>query len=198
MADPKRKRGRPRDPGAARAIGSATLELLGEQGYAGLTMAGVAERSGVAKTTIYRRWPTKADMVLEALAQDMDFKLEEPTGQAFVDLKTLIADFYERMQGSGELPLSPIDLLREADVRDGFYESFIAPVRTQAIGLVERARAEGELREEVDPEELVDTLMALAIYRPLVMGLIPDRALAMRVFDAVMVNRRPLALGGQR
>jgi AcrR family transcriptional regulator len=64
---PKRGRGRPRRAGADAEILGVALSLLREKGYRELTVDAVAERSGVAKTTIYRRWPTKAALVTAAI-----------------------------------------------------------------------------------------------------------------------------------
>src|SRR5262249_7192709 len=59
--------GRPRDPEADRAILQATIELLSEEGYEGLSIESVAARAGVGKTTIYRRWPSKEPLVVDAI-----------------------------------------------------------------------------------------------------------------------------------
>jgi len=65
---PRRGRGRPRREGADEEILSVALELLREKGYRDLTVDAVAEASGVAKTTVYRRWPSKGVLVAAALA----------------------------------------------------------------------------------------------------------------------------------
>ncbi|MBW2424690.1 MAG: helix-turn-helix transcriptional regulator, partial [Deltaproteobacteria bacterium] len=59
--------GRPRDPAADEAIIGATLELIAESGFDGLRVSDVADRARVSKATMYRRWPTKHDLVLAAL-----------------------------------------------------------------------------------------------------------------------------------
>ena len=64
----KKGRGRPRREGADEEILAVTLELLREKGYRELTVDAVAERAGVAKTTVYRRWPSKGDLVAAAIA----------------------------------------------------------------------------------------------------------------------------------
>ena len=64
----KRSRGRPRREGADEEILAVTLEMLREKGYRELTVDAVAERAGVAKTTVYRRWPSKGDLVAAAIA----------------------------------------------------------------------------------------------------------------------------------
>ena len=61
--------GRPRDARHDQAILAATLEILQEQGYGGLTIEGVAARAGVGRPTIYRRWPSKPALVVAALVQ---------------------------------------------------------------------------------------------------------------------------------
>lgn len=66
--DPKRGRGRPRREGADEEILAVTLEMLREAGYGALTVDAVAERAGVAKTTLYRRWPSKSTLVAAAIA----------------------------------------------------------------------------------------------------------------------------------
>jgi AcrR family transcriptional regulator len=69
-AEPEARRpGRPRSAKAHRAILDAALALLVEQGYHGLSMEAVAARAGVGKTTIYRRWPSKQEIVIEAIGQ---------------------------------------------------------------------------------------------------------------------------------
>src|SRR5918996_5195266 len=90
--DLKARRGRPRDARADRAILDAVLDLLVEVGYAGLTIEGVAEKAGVAKTTVYRRWPSKASLVV-ALGQDVATQVRVPdTGTVRGDASALLRD----------------------------------------------------------------------------------------------------------
>lgn len=68
MTEPKRGRGRPRREGADDEILAVALAMLREEGYGALTVDAVAERAGVAKTTVYRRWPSKGALVAAAIA----------------------------------------------------------------------------------------------------------------------------------
>lgn len=68
MTDTKRGRGRPRREGADDEILAVALEMLRESGYGALTVDAVAEHAGVAKTTVYRRWPSKSALVTAAVA----------------------------------------------------------------------------------------------------------------------------------
>ncbi len=66
MAQGERRPGRPRDPELDQVILDATIELLCQEGFAGTSVEAVAERAGVSKATIYRRWPTREDLLLAA------------------------------------------------------------------------------------------------------------------------------------
>jgi AcrR family transcriptional regulator len=76
------RRGRPRSEAARRAVLEAVDDLLVEQGYAAMTMRGIAERAGVGRQTVYRWWSTKAEILLEACAQDAG---EELTTSPYAD-----------------------------------------------------------------------------------------------------------------
>src|SRR2546423_9642127 len=100
--------GRPRSETSQQAILTAALELVAETGYAGLTIEGIASRAGVGKQTIYRWWPSKADVLLEASAVKAD--LHVPV----VDHGSYRADLRAFLQASYRLANQPQlgDLLR--------------------------------------------------------------------------------------
>ena len=128
---PKRGRGRPRRAGADAEILGVALSLVREKGYRELTVDAVAERSGVAKTTIYRRWPTKAALVTAAI---------EPLvgADGAHDLTSLLARLRTLLTGE----LSPIiaELAAEGDV------DFVLP----------RERFLAAIEERDDRELLID------------------------------------------
>ena len=84
--------GRPRSEEAHQAILAATLELLAEGGYSALTVEGVAARAGVGKATIYRRWPSKLPLVIEAFSQ-LPALEEVDTGSLVEDLEKMLRDY---------------------------------------------------------------------------------------------------------
>lgn len=84
--------GRPRSGEAHRAILDATLELLQEVGFSALTVEGVASRAGVGKATIYRRWPSKLPLVVEAFGQLPAFE-DVDTGTLAGDLKQMLTRY---------------------------------------------------------------------------------------------------------
>tara|TARA_R110002126_G_scaffold75749_3_gene189010 strand:+ start:25083 stop:25721 length:639 start_codon:yes stop_codon:yes gene_type:complete len=88
--DPTRHVGRPRDERAHRLILEATTALVLERGFDGLTIEGVARRAGVAKTTIYRWWKNKVDLLAETCAQDLSRAPLDPTESLQGDLVGLL------------------------------------------------------------------------------------------------------------
>src|ERR1700736_364907 len=94
-------RGRPRSSEADQAIVAATLALLEEDGYAALTMAGVAARAGVSTATLYRRWPSKLDLVVGVLARMSEDAPIIDTGTLGGDLTVLLTNTATKLTGDG-------------------------------------------------------------------------------------------------
>src|SRR5262250_1503083 len=89
--DQARRAGRPRSEQADRAIIRATLDLFAESGAEGLCIEQVAARAGVGKATIYRRWPGKEDLLLDALGA-LRAPLPEPKGESVRDDLTALVE----------------------------------------------------------------------------------------------------------
>jgi AcrR family transcriptional regulator len=165
---PARGRGRPRSEAAHRAILDATLTLLDEGGYRPLTIEAVAARAGVGKTTIYRRWPSKLELVIEAVSQVRPALPTEDTG-------SLQGDFiaFQRAQvtrvAAGALPRIAPRLLAESvgdeELHAAFLRTLIAPLR-EAIGeVLQRGVDRGELRSDLDLELATDIVHGTVVYR---------------------------------
>ena len=169
--------GRRRSEDSRRAILAAAVELVGEHGYGPLTVEKIAARAGTGKQTIYRWWPTKADVVMEALVEKADLHVPVP------DDGSLAADLRAFLEASVALGRAPqvVAILRAlmaeaqldegfgARFRDGFIENRRAALRT----VLERAAERGEL-----PRASVDTLLDV------VFGVIWYRVLTGRVMGA--------------
>ncbi len=186
-----RGRGRPRDPSYDDAIRRATTELLAERGYQGVTMSEVARRASVAKTTIYRRWDTKAQLVVDAISEDLEIAPDINTEEAQRPreaLCELVVWFYGRLgsRGDDELPVEPARLLVEPDIVAEFSSRFLAPVRRRGAGLIERARRRGEFDADGDALELMDLLIAPALYQAMVLRELPRAQMGQRVFDTIL------------
>jgi AcrR family transcriptional regulator len=160
--------GRKRSEDSRRAILAATFELTAECGYAGLTIDGIAARSGTGKQTIYRWWPTKDDVLLEAVATKAD--LHVPVS----DLGSFRADLRAFLTASFALGHRPlIDVLRalmaRAQIDEAFGERFrtgFLQRRRDALGVIlDRAAGRGELPPDVSPGTVTDIVFGVIWYR---------------------------------
>jgi AcrR family transcriptional regulator len=195
--------GRPRSERAHEAILDATLDLLVEQGFSRMSIEGVANRAHVGKATIYRRWPSKADLVAEAVARIKGHDLHDvDTGNVRDDLASLWQQAYQgsRDSGSGEVTELMVKLMsaraRHPELQEAFTRHVIEPRRKIVADVLRRGIARGELRADLDIELAMDVLMGLAAYRSMVTaghGAPPSTEATERVIDLVLegIGRHP-------
>jgi len=151
-AAPERARpGRQRSEAADHAILSATLDLLSETGYGALTVAAVIARAGVSSATLYRRWPTKQDLVAAALASLHAEVVDIDTGSLSTDIEAMVRSTAQAMTVKREDIAQDIaaELRRNPEFRAAINEKFIQPRRALMAGIIERAVTRGELGEGV-------------------------------------------------
>jgi AcrR family transcriptional regulator len=181
--------GRPRSEQARVAVLRATSELIREVGLRAMTTEEIAARSGSSKATIYKWWPNKYAVAVEAFLSEMLTESPDPdTGSAVEDLRVALRGlirFYASTSGRvfaqlvGEAQFDPV-IARE--LRDRLVGSRRQLVRA----IFERGVARGELRAEVDPEAAIDLVFGPAMYR-LVAGHAPlDDAAADAIVDAAL------------
>lgn len=163
------KRGRPRSEPARRAILQAAAELLAQRGLRAMTIEQVAKRAGVAKTTIYRRWPSKATLALEAFLNE--FLATQPpvdTGSFEGDLRAALSAWVSTVDGT-PIGRSLVSLIAEVQVdpelRFTWRENILQSVRAQHRKMVERAIARGEIPSRSDVDLLMDMLYGPAYHR---------------------------------
>jgi AcrR family transcriptional regulator len=152
------------------AVLDSTLELLVERGYDGLAIEGVAERAGVAKTTIYRQWPTTELLVLEAVARLKDLPLVPDTGNVRDDLRTLmrgLAAGLRRSRWTNVLPTIIAASERHPELRR-LHREFVRERQHPSRVVLERAIERGELAADADVELGVSLLAGPLFYRRLV------------------------------
>jgi AcrR family transcriptional regulator len=152
--------GRPRSEEAHKAILEATLALLVEVGFSALTVEGVANRAGVGKATIYRRWPSKLPLVVEAFSE-LPALEEVDTGDLVEDLNRMLGD-YLRLFNTTPLAAVLPSLAGERAHSDQLGELF-DPVmlgRRQPLRRVlERAVERGDLPRDLDLELAADLIV---------------------------------------
>ncbi|HEY3241527.1 MAG TPA: TetR/AcrR family transcriptional regulator [Acidimicrobiia bacterium] len=163
-------RGRRRSRRSEEAILDATLALLGEVGFSGLTIDGIATRAGVGKATIYRHWPGKAHLVVDAFRSRIPPMAAPDTGSLRGDLLAVVGHL---VQGLGHSPLSRImPALVEAAERDPeleqLFKEFGAERRAVLMDLLARAAARGELREDLDRDLALELVIGPVFVRRLV------------------------------
>src|SRR4051812_45381485 len=136
------KIGRPRSPEADAAIQQATVDLLATEGYANLTMSGVASRAGVSTATLYRRWSSKLALVLDVLT----FRAEESgvpdTGSLAGDCRAIVHSLVDKARTTQTTPLLAGlvgEIPRNPELAEALRANLIAPRRRAFNELFERA-----------------------------------------------------------
>jgi len=194
-----RPRGRPRSEKARTAILSAAIELLLEQGLHAMSMDDVAQRAGVSKATIYRWWPSKELLALDALATAWATPTpdtQRDTGSLRGDL---LAGFRAWLRQLKQRPYGRViaGLVAQAQTDPGFArlyrEHFVEPRRAATRQLLLRAIDRGEIPAVTNLDVTLDLLYG-PIYHRLLHGHAPltDR-FAQQVIDAVIIGITPPA-----
>jgi AcrR family transcriptional regulator len=166
--------GRPRSPAADRAILQAALKLFIKHGIDGASIEQIAERAGVARTTVYRRWSSKEALLAQAMAvargapeqRAMASRVASGSlAQRMVDAlaETVTAPNYRKLVArlAGSVPNCPA-------LMSIYWTNYLVPRRQMVRELLERARARGLLREDSDPEILLDLIGGAIMYHLLI------------------------------
>lgn len=181
--------GRPRSAEADAAIRQATIDLLAEEGYANLTMSGVAATAGVSTATLYRRWRSKVDLVVDVLSVKSEERPLPDTGTLRGDCRAWLRQLVDGMRETTSGPLMAGlvgEIGRNAELADALRTTLIGPRRAAFVELLERAERRGELRAGVDHELVIDLLSAPIYHRVLFTGAPISRGLADKVVDMVL------------
>jgi AcrR family transcriptional regulator len=181
-ADGAGRAGRRRSEHSRLAILTAAYDLVGEIGYARLTIEGIAARAGTGKQTIYRWWPSKADVVLDAVATNADLNIPIPDeGSYAADLRAFLMASFALGNQSTLIGILRA-LMAEAQIDEAFWRRFrdaFLQRRRDALGVITgRAEARGDLPPGLSPGTVADIVFGVIWYRVLATRELPDRALA--------------------
>lgn len=180
--------GRPRDPACDAAILQATLDVFAEEGYAGVNIDRVAARAGVGKATIYRRYSSKAELVVEAVrcGAHVDDRLPD-TGDLRADLTSMMQPLIDRLRGDDAQLLTTFALerLHDPELNEQFDRLVIGKKREHLRHLVSSAIERGDLPRDVDVDLIAEALPAL-IWHHALYGLPLDDNLLERILDTVL------------
>jgi AcrR family transcriptional regulator len=179
------------------AILDATRQLLAEEGgVRALTVEAVAARSGVAKTTIYRRWRDKWELALDAVMIDMLPRFDEPVdvGDTRKELITFIDPIIRflasRPYGPAMQALVSV-IASEPELARAYRERVVEPRRVELASVIERGISRGDLRPDTDVQLLHEFLLGPTFYRLLLSGGSLDRRLAARLVDGILAGFAP-------
>jgi AcrR family transcriptional regulator len=185
MTPARPARGRRRSERSHEAILAATQSLLLERSYREVTIEGIAARAGVGKQTIYRWWPSKAALVLEAYLAGAEAVPQPVPGRSTREdvralLGWLIAVLAEPTGGHVVAGLVG-DLQHDRDLAEGFHRDVVPARREAMLAALERGQERGEIRADADLQLAVDALHGAVFYRLLLSGEPLDEAFASRL-----------------
>jgi AcrR family transcriptional regulator len=161
--------GRPRDRHIDEAVLRATLAALDASGYGGLTLEAVAREARTTKPAIYRRWPSRQQLVLSALGRRIGAAKAPDTGCTLCDLDECLKVFVAAFRRLPPEVIGPLfaDCAGDRELRAAFMTTLFDPPRAAVRDTLERARARGDLGGDVDIELILDLLGSLIHYRVL-------------------------------
>jgi AcrR family transcriptional regulator len=157
----KRPPGRPRSEQARQAILRTTLKILGKNGFSDFKIEEVAARASVGKATVYRWWPNKGALIADAFASSTTRKLRFPdTGSVYADMSQQMRQLIKVFRSRRGRIVSAILAAGQSDkdLIEAFRERFLWPRRREAYATLRRGIERGELRRDLDPDLLLDSL----------------------------------------
>jgi AcrR family transcriptional regulator len=163
--------GRPRDEAARAAILRSANAILEEKGIGGFTIEAVAARAGVAKTTIYRWWPSRGALAMAGFLAETAPKISYPdSGSARADLISQLRRVASVYGGKTGRVLAAIlaEGQRDPNTMAAYIEGYAHPRREEAKAILSAGVKRGELRADIDLEATVDVLYGPIYYRMLV------------------------------
>ena len=197
-ADLPTRAGRPRNPELDRAIQEAALQLLGEEGYERMSIEQVAQRAGVGKPTVYRRWGSKQELVIDALARLSDPYEVPEDGTVRERLTGFLEQVWARASRAKtdrtDLVSNLIGAMhRDPELGAAVRTAFVAERRQQLVALLEEGVAAGEVREDLDLDLAADLLLSPLMARKIITGGRVSSAIGRAVVDVLFDGFAPRA-----
>jgi AcrR family transcriptional regulator len=181
------------------AILDATRELLAEEGDVGsLTVEAVAARSGVAKTTIYRRWRDKWELALDAVMIDMLPSFANPvdvgdTRKELITFVNSVVKIWATPPYGSAMRALVSQIATQPELAREYRERVVEPRRDQLAPVIERGIRRGDLRPDTDVQLVHEFLVGPILYRLLLSGGPLDRKLGTRLVDGILEGFKPAA-----
>lgn len=163
----KKSPGRPRSAASHQAMLEAALKLLSEVGFEAMSIEAIASRAGVGKTTIYRRYSSKEELVADAIESIRDEVLVPDTGNLWGDLDALI-------ENAAQITLTPLGrqtvamIISSASGNSGFahmyWDKYLYPRRQSFAIVIERAKERNEVATDLDAGLVFDMMSSIMLY----------------------------------
>jgi AcrR family transcriptional regulator len=166
--------GRPRSEKARKAVIQSTLALLNRVGFNELSVEAVAARAGVGKATIYRWWPNKAELVIESFVWAVEEELRFPSaGPVLASIREQMRRWAVIFRGPlGQIVATVIGAGQsDPEILQAFRDHWVEPRRIEARRLLRLAMENGDIRDDLDPDSVLDLL-----YGPLYLRLLIKNA----------------------
>jgi AcrR family transcriptional regulator len=167
----------------------ATIDILAETGYDRLTMDAVAARAKASKATLYRRWNSKAQLVIDALLSEKQPMTAPDTGNlrddllgAFCGMGGLTDARQIAILGSVITAIS-----RDEEFAEAFRRDFIGPKKALSTEMFRRAQERGELKDDLDLELVAAALPGIVLHRTFLLGDLPTTDLVAKVVDQLIL-----------
>jgi AcrR family transcriptional regulator len=188
-----RRPGRPRDARADDAILDAAIKVLADQGPSRFTVDAVAARAGVGKATIYRRWPSRAALLLDTAHHRIGLQPEDPdSGSVADDMVAVLVDLGRKLRETHAGRVLPV-VMSEAAVNPEMrtiLAAFVADRRRLPTAIIERGVARGELPRDTDVDLLLDVLGGTVFFRVLLSDAPVDEPVVRRAVETVLAGFR--------
>jgi AcrR family transcriptional regulator len=186
--------GRPRDASFDERALQATREILAERGYASTTVQAVAARSGVHASAIYRRWPSRVELIEDAVFPGLDPPSVEPTGDLRRDLRRFFRAYLSAFDTPAARSAIP-GLMAEyqSTGRSGAPEAWLHISARPQFGDILRAAPPGSVDPRVDADDVFDVLLGALLARVLVPTVVRRRRPVERVVDLALRMLGPAA-----
>jgi len=169
----EKKKGRPRNAEAEKAILAAAYDLLLESGFGAVTVEKIAEQAKVSKATIYKWWPNKAAVVMDSFMSAALSRLPVPdTGSVRNDIAIQVTNLAKFLTSREGKVINELIAEGQSDPKlaEEYRSRYFSPRRLESHRILERGVHRGELKQDLDIELTIDLIYGPLFYRLLITG----------------------------
>jgi len=168
---------------------TAALEVMADVGYDRLTMDAVATRAKASKATLYRRWKTKADLVIEAIIATKGPTVIPDNGNLRQDLLDMFCGLGGMTDNQSINMLGSLitAIHRDEEFAAAYRRDFVGPKIAASRAVYQRAQERGEIRSDIDVDLIAAALPGIVLHRVYIFGEHPTQDLVAQVIDQIIL-----------